>query len=101
MKKPVLVGLTASQAHATMDLWAAKHNWNSITLVAEFPDGSQFTEEVPRATKSVTYKVDGELYEVEVPTNKYVDAVFGELPKTRMLEAFRKFCKDHTKAYIR
>lgn len=100
MKKPSLTGMTASQAHATMDLWAAKHDWSPITVVVEFPDGSRVSEELPRATKSASYKVGGELYEVEVPTNKYADKLFGELPKTRMLAAFRKFFHEHTEVYI-
>jgi len=90
MRKPLTRGLSASQAHATMDLWASAKNWEDLTLLYTFADGSQLEMVYPRATREASYKVDGEgVYTVNVPTNKFVCPVLGALCQTKMIQAAR------------
>lgn len=90
MRKPMTRGLSASQAHATMDLWASAKNWEDLTILYTFADGSQLEMVYPRATREASYKVDGEgVYTVNVPTNKFVCNVLGTHCQTKMVQAAR------------
>lgn len=95
MRKPLTRGLSASQAHATMDLWASAKNWEDLTLLYTFEDGSELIETFPRATREATYKVDGEgTYTVDVPTNRFVCHVLGTHCKTAMIRAAKSYIEN-------
>lgn len=72
MKKPTARTTLQRHLHTEMALWAASKDRKVLSVSVVFHDGSVYTDTFSRAKIPVEYKVDGEVYTVDIDAPTFI-----------------------------